>query len=101
MKTTCSDFRITIEETVETVLLNEVTLRFRRDIQTKGRLAALTKITTPDCTLVVGMMTKFSCFEHSQSPELPAALPTVDELEADTVLMLNWIDEFVKREPKT
>lgn len=45
------------------------------------------------------MMTKFSCFEHSQSLELQATLPTVDELEADIVVMLNWIDEFFKREP--
>jgi energy-coupling factor transporter ATP-binding protein EcfA2 len=96
-KSVCSDFRIVLERTVEKILLNDVVVRFRRSLQTMNRIGALAKIQPGDCTLIDDLMTRYSCFEHSQSEELPVELPCPDELEADVSRVLKWIVEFEKR----
>ncbi|MDP2144071.1 MAG: AAA family ATPase [Gallionella sp.] len=96
-KQLCSEFRILIEHTVEQVLLGEVVKRFRRSVQTMGRISALAKITPKDCEFIDGLMTKYSCFEHSQPIDITVNLPTPDELEADVKSVTDWIAEFEKR----
>jgi len=95
-KSICSDFRIILERTVEQVLLNEIVLRYRRDIQTK-KMRYLLKINEDDCTLIDEMMTKYSFFEHSQPDESPVDLPAPNELEADIDKVLSWHKEFKKK----
>jgi energy-coupling factor transporter ATP-binding protein EcfA2 len=96
LKAACGDFRILIERTVEKILLNGLVERFRRSVQTQ-QIKMLAKITADDCSIVEEMMTKYSRFEHSQSDELPGALPSVDELEADLKVVISWIDDFKRR----
>lgn len=93
----CSDIRIAVERMVEVHLLNEVVLRFRRSIQTQGRLENLAKITAEDCKLIDGFMTKYSRFEHSQSNEVPVPPPDPEEIERDLNEIKSWFDEFKKR----
>lgn len=97
IKDACSNFRILVERTVEENLCSEVVLRFRREIQTAGRLKKLAAINAGDCGLINDMMTKYSAFEHSQSSETPTWLPDPDELLADIKTMQEWIVEFSKR----
>jgi hypothetical protein len=97
VKGICSDFRILVERAVEYVLLNEVLLRFRRSVQTQGRIAALAKISKKDCEFIEGLMTNYSAFEHSQTDELPAEVPDFFVLEADVKALAVWMDEFSKR----
>ncbi|MFV8904719.1 hypothetical protein ABQ333_05610 [Serratia fonticola] len=96
-KSVCSDFRIVMERCVESILLNDVLQRFRRDIQTKGRIGSLAKIQTNDCSLFDDLITRYSVFEHSQSEELPAQPVELEELEADVKSLLVWLEEFEKR----
>ena len=96
----CSDFRIVVERAVEVVLLNGVVLRFRRSLETKGRIAALAKIQSTDCALLDDLMTRYSAFEHSQSDELPAECPDIDDLDADVGKLAGWIEQFGKRSAK-
>ena len=96
LKAACGDFRILIERTVEKILLNGLVERFRRSVQTQ-QIKTLAKITADDCSTVEEMMTKYSRFEHSQSDELPGALPPVDELAADLDVVITWIEVFKKR----
>ena len=97
-KSICSDFRIIIERLIEIVFLADVIQRHRRQIKTLGgEVFKLTKITNEDCQLVHDMMTKYSCYEHSQTPEAPVEMPHPDELRTDIELMLTWHDEFKKR----
>lgn len=96
LKAACGDFRILIERTVEKILLNGLVERFRRSVQTQ-QIKTLAKITANDCSTVEEMMTKYSRFEHSQSDELPGALPSVDELATDLDMIITWIDGFKKR----
>lgn len=96
-KSICSDFRIVMERCVESILLNDVLQRFRRDIQTKGRIGYLAKIQTDDCLLFDDLITRYSVFEHSQSEELPAQPVELDELENDVKSLLTWLEEFEKR----
>jgi energy-coupling factor transporter ATP-binding protein EcfA2 len=91
---TCSEFRILVEKCIESVLLNEVLVRFRRDIQTKGRLSKLTKIEQSDCDLIDDLMTRYSVFEHSQSDELPAPPPDLQQIEDDVDALSSWINAF-------
>jgi hypothetical protein len=93
----CSDLRILVERCVEDVLLNDVLIRFRRAVQTQGKIGALAKITVDDCALIDDLMTRYSFFEHSQSDELPAVRPDMDEIEADVAKLAAWIDDFTKR----
>jgi len=90
----CSEFRILLEKCVETVLLNEVLVRFRRDVQTKGRLSKLTKIEQSDCDLIDDLMSRYSVFEHSQSDEFPAPCPDLQQIEQDVDALSSWIDTF-------
>ena len=93
----CSEIRILVERCVESILLNEVLVRFRRDVQTKGRLLALAKIEKSDCDLLDDLMSRYSAFEHSQADDLPAPFPELSIIEQDTNDIISWIDTFEKR----
>ena len=90
----CSEFRILVERCIEVELLNNVVSRFRRSIQTQNRIAALAKITSKDCDFIDDLMTRYSVYEHSQSPELIPEPPSPEELEADFKSLIDWINEF-------
>ncbi|MBC3872481.1 AAA family ATPase [Undibacterium flavidum] len=96
-KAACTDFRILTERCVETILLNDVVSRFRRSLQTMGKLGSLAKIQKSDCDLIDQMMTRYSCFEHSQPIEIPITIPSPEELTKDVKGMIDWITEFEKR----
>ena len=96
-KSICSDFRILMERIVETVFLADVVQRHRRAVNTMGKIGNLVKITTSDCELIYQMMTKYSCYEHSQSSEATVDVPEPDELEKDIEKMIDWHNEFSKR----
>lgn len=93
----CSDFRKLLERTVEDDLLNEVIKRHRRSITTDNRLAKLSHITPDDCVFLDRLMTKYSCYEHSQSMETPVFLPDEPELRADLEGLKQWRDKFHQR----
>lgn len=88
----CRDIRVLIERVVELDLLNEVVRRFSQEVNTKGKIHALAKITEDDCRFIDEYMTKYSRYEHSQPDESPLALPSPDELESD----IKRIGEFVR-----
>lgn len=93
----CSEFRKLLERTVEDDLLNQVVRRHRRSITTDNRLPSLTCITREDCAFIDGLMTKYSCYEHSQSQESPTFIPEEPELRDDLERLKSWRDEFKRR----
>jgi energy-coupling factor transporter ATP-binding protein EcfA2 len=99
-KKICSEFRILLEITVERVLLNNVVKRFRRSITTLNRITSLAKINLADCELIDELVTKYSCFEHSQPVDIGAQLPTPDEFQQDVQAVLTWMSDFEKRSAK-
>ena len=96
-KSVCSDFRIIVERTVEVVMLNNVVLRFRREVMTKGLLRQLSNITQNDCDLIDDLMTRYSVYEHSQADDLPAVPPELIQLEADMQSLADWMEDYAKR----
>lgn len=97
LKDACSNFRILVERSVEDHLCSGIINRYRREIHTFGKLKSLKAITSEDCAMINGMMTKYSAFEHSQPTETPTWLPDPDELLVDIQAMLDWIKAFDKR----
>lgn len=97
-KALCSDIRITIERLIENDLLADVVQRFRRPINTMGKLHKVAKITSKDCEYIDAMMTKYSRYEHAQPKEASTELPEPDELEQDLIELKAWLDEFSGRE---
>jgi len=97
-KALCSDIRITIERLIENDLLADVVQRFRRPINTVGKLHKVAKITSKDCKYIDAMMTKYSLYEHAQPKEAPIEPPEPDELEEDLKGLKAWLDEFTGRE---
>ena len=97
-KALCSDIRITIERLIENDLLADVVQRFRRPINTVGKLHKVAKITSKDCKYIDAMMTKYSLYEHAQPEEAPIEPPEPDELEEDLKGLKAWLDEFSGRE---
>ncbi|MBF0555695.1 MAG: hypothetical protein HQK96_14290 [Nitrospirae bacterium] len=89
----CHDIRVLIERMVEKDLLNEVVQRFSPEVNTKGKIHALAKISEEDCNFIDEYMTKYSRYEHSQPDEAPILLPQPDEIETD----LNAIKDFIKK----
>ena len=96
----CSDFRKLLERTVEDDLLNQVVRRHRRSVTTDNRLAPLPLIGQEDCQLIDELMTKYSCYEHSQSAETPVFIPDEDELRRDLEALKEWREDFKKRHAK-
>jgi ABC-type lipopolysaccharide export system ATPase subunit len=96
-KAICSDFRILLERMIECDLLGDVVQRFRRAINTLGKIKKLARINTNDCKFFDDMMTKYSRYEHSQPGESPVSPPDPDELKADLEALRDWRDEFGER----
>lgn len=96
-KAICSDLRILTERIVEFVFLADVIQRHRRAVNTQGKIHKLAHINSNDCQLIEDIMTKYSCYEHSQSLEAPMEMPEPNELDADVDKLLNWHAEFSKR----
>ena len=92
-KSICSTIRILLERVVEKDLLNEVITRFSPEVQTKGKINVLAKITEDDCKFIDCYMTKYSNYEHSQPDEAPIPLPPPEEIEND----LKNIKEFIEK----
>jgi len=93
----CSEFRKLLEKTIEYDLLADVLHRHRREVHTKNKLVKLAKINSDDCSFLDDLMTKYSCYEHSQSIEAPVALPVTDELQRDMEALKEWREKFEKR----
>lgn len=93
----CSDFRKLLERTVEDDLLNQIVRRHRRSVTTDNRLEVLPQITKEDCSLIDDLMTKYSCYEHSQSSESPVFVPEEPELDADLQSLKAWRENFKLR----
>lgn len=96
-KALCSDFRNMIEHTIESVLLAEVVVRYRRSVTTDGRIKSLAKISINDCVLMDSFMTKYSRYEHSQSYDTKVDMPEPTEIETDIQSMIDWLQTFKKR----
>lgn len=96
-KAICSDFRILLERMIEFELLADVVQRFRRAVNTLGKLDKLARITAEDCKLFDDLMTKYSRYEHSQPNEAPVAPPPPDELKRDMEALRDWRTAFVGR----
>lgn len=97
LRAACGDFRILLESTIEQHLFNGVLNRFRPDIQTKGKLGKISKITADDISLFDELMTWYSKFEHSAPKETPVARPEPSVVKKDVENLLAWIGEFKKR----
>lgn len=96
-KALCSEIRILLERFIENDLLADVVKRFRRAINTQGKLKYVARVTPEDCELFDGLMTQYSRYEHSQPDELPIKLPEPEEIEEDLRRLKAWYDEFKSR----
>ncbi|WP_320007149.1 AAA family ATPase [Maridesulfovibrio sp.] len=96
-KALCSDFRILLERMIECELLADVVQRYRRAINTMGKIGNLAKISEEDCSYFDDLMTKYSRYEHSQPLEAPVSLPAPDELEPDFKGLQQWQAAFKAR----
>lgn len=97
-KALCSDIRILVERIVEIDFLADVIQRYRRAVNTMGKVEKLAKIKKEDCDLINDFMTRYSCYEHSQPSESPVEIPEPTELEKDIDKLLEWLTEFNGRE---
>ncbi|SFW67647.1 AAA family ATPase [Luteibacter sp. UNCMF366Tsu5.1] len=93
----CSTFRLFLEKIVEYHLCADVIARYRRDVQTKNKIAKLSLVTIEDCQIIDEMMSKYSGFVHSQAQEAPAKIPSAEVLKDDVTQVKNWLDEFDQR----
>lgn len=96
-KALCSDFRIIVERMVECNLLADVVQRYRRAINTMGKIDNLAKINKSDCKFIDDLMTKYSRYEHAQPIEAPVSMPSPASLETDFKALQAWHDEFKNR----
>ena len=96
-KALCSDIRILVERIVELDFLADVVQRYRRAVNTMGKVEKLAKIKKEDCDLVNDFMTRYSCYEHSQPSESPVEIPQPTEIEKDIDILLAWLTEFNSR----
>jgi hypothetical protein len=93
----CSELRKLLERTVEDDLLHQIVRRHRRSITTDGRLPKLAHISPADCKFIDDLMSKYSCYEHSQSPETTVFIPEEPELREDLESLKKWREDFKRR----
>lgn len=96
-KALCSDIRILVERIVELDFLADVIQRYRRSVNTMGKVQKLAKIKKEDCDMIDDFMTRYSCYEHSQPSETPIEIPEPAEIEKDVDKLLVWLTEFNSR----
>lgn len=96
-KMLCSDIRIVVERIVECDFLADVVQRYRREVNTKGKIDNLVKIKKEDCLLINDYMTRYSYYEHSQPGETPVEIPEPSIIEADVDNLLAWLNEYNTR----
>jgi hypothetical protein len=96
-KVLCRDIRVLLEQIVEADLINGVVRRYNPEVQTKGKIHALAKITVNDCEFIDDLMTKYSRHEHSQSEESPVELPKPEDFEKDLKSIAAFIDAVQNR----
>jgi len=96
-KALCSDIRILVERIVEIDFLADVIQRYRRTVNTMGKVQKLVKIKKEDCDMIDDFMTRYSSFEHSQPSETPIEIPEPIEIEKDIDKLLDWLTEFNNR----
>lgn len=98
----CSEFRTIVEKSVETVLLDEIVLRFRKSVMTgdkkNNKLSKLLRIQQSDCDLIEEMMTKYSGFMHSHSDDFPIEVPPPNLVAGDLKRMAEWYKDFKGRQ---
>lgn len=95
-KAICSDFRILVERSIEEDLLCGVVQRFQRSISSM-MIKQLAKLQSSDCNRLDSLMSRYSCFEHSQPSEAPIQLPKLDDLRSDLESLKTWREEYRKR----
>jgi len=93
----CSTFRLFLEKIVEYHLCADVIARYRRDVQTKNKIAKLALVTPEDCQRIDEMMSKYSGFVHSQAQEAPAQAPNAQALKEDVTNVKEWLEGFEQR----
>ena len=96
----CQQMRIHVEKSIEDTLLNGIVLRYRKSVQTQGRIMWLSKITQDDCKIIDDMMTKYSYYDHSMSDEAPLQEFTLEEIEQDIERLIEWLTDINKRRNK-
>lgn len=92
----CSNFRTAIEQGISQDLLAGIVIRYDRNISSL-KLPQLYAMQEADIRLVHDMMSKYSCYEHSQSIETPASLPSIEDVIADIHKMEAWGKDYKKR----
>lgn len=92
--------RIHVEKSIEDALLNGIVLRYRKSVQTQGRIMWLSEITQEDCQLIDDMMTKYSYYDHSMSDDAPLQEFTLEEIEHDVEHLIDWLTDINKRRNK-
>lgn len=95
-KSLCSELRVQIEHIVEKILLGDVVKRHRRELHSQ-KIMLLAKITEEDCSYLDQLMSKYSCFEHSQSEEIDSQIPEPADLDLDLQELVAWCTEFKRR----
>ena len=94
----CQQIRIHVEKCIEDTLLNGVVLRYRKSIQTQGRIMWLSEITQNDCKIIDDMMTKYSYYDHSMADETPLQEFTLEEIEQDVDNLITWLTDINSRQ---
>jgi hypothetical protein len=78
----------------------DVVQRFRRSVQTMGKLHKLANINANNCKILHVYMTKYSRHEDSQPTEAPVKMPIPEEIEADINSIADWLNDFNKNLPQ-
>lgn len=99
LKSLCSNIRITVENGIEKELLYGLVTRYNRNISSQ-KVRYLRAIKEEDVSIFDEMMTKYSCYEHSQPSEKTVPLPKIEELENDINKLLAWQKKFSKERNK-
>jgi len=92
----CTDLRKTIERAVEEVLLREIVMRYRRQVHVSN-LRELDAIEKDDLELLDRLMTRYSSYEHSQTPASRVPPPSIDQVERDVEDLDVWATAFRKK----
>lgn len=93
----CREFRNLLERMVEYELMSDIVQRYRRAINTNGKIKNLAKISKEDCECFDDLMTKYSRYVHSQPAEILVEPPSPEEFKKDFEKLKEWHEKFKKR----
>jgi len=97
IRSICNELRKLLERIIEVDFFLGIIERHKPGVTTLNKINKISRIDEEDCNFINDLMTKLSCFEHSQSSEAPEDIPDNNTLDKIFNDLISWHKKFKEK----